>query len=364
LGKLAQTDLDTTFDDATVDDNRPLLEIADEWYKPLDKTKMPTTKFYNRILAPMAYPIYSYDTTSFEHIQQAWFELEKANYNFGKSMSFITSAKWANYYRQENILPIAVINCGLHSFDTNALANKDITMVDEQYMDGTNAAQAYIKHNSVLAAIYANTIYQNQAYDLLYSNLLLQNNNDYTVTKIELKVGDKPAVYSFINEARVPYTFTDAGAVNLQFTIYLSNNTSKVVNQTVNVIAVKKSKAALDPNLCDAVFTAITGRAFMQPDNVANNFATTVDVAFYRHFTAIGNCDTMLSRPIIFIDGYDDKSARGPREIYAENMSFLNPTNSADSLRVGDSLRRQGHDIFIFNPSNAPTAANSWLCIA
>jgi hypothetical protein len=61
----AQTDLDTTFDDATVDDNRPLLEIADEWYKPLDKTKMPTTTFYNRILAPMAYPIYSYDTTSF-----------------------------------------------------------------------------------------------------------------------------------------------------------------------------------------------------------------------------------------------------------------------------------------------------------
>jgi hypothetical protein len=311
---------------------------------------MPTTTFYNRILAPQAYPIFSYDTTSYDHIQQAWMELEMANYKFGNSMSFITSAKWAKYYEQEHILPIAAINCGLHSFDTNAVANGNIIIVGEQYSDGTNVANAYLKHNSVLAALYADNIYQNMTYDLLYSNLLLQNNNDYAITHIELKVGKQATVYSLKQDTRLPYTFTEAGPLNMQFTIYLSNGTSKVINQTINVIAVKKSRAALDPNLCQPIRTVITGRAFMQPDTISNNFGASVEVGFYRHFSGIGNCDTMLSNPIIFVDGYDDSSKRGFADIYGVNMSYLNPLNSADSLRVGDSLRHQGHDIFIFNP--------------
>jgi Secretion system C-terminal sorting domain len=234
--------------------------------------------------------------------------------------------------------------------DTNAVANGNIRLIGEQYADGANVAKAYIKHNILLAALYANTIYQNQAYHLLHSNLLLQNNNEQTVTKVELKIGNKPTVYNFIKDKSLPYTFTEAGPVNLQFTIYLSNGSTKVINQTLNITAVKKSRAALDPNLCPLIVTNITGRTYMQPDNVANNFGAIVDVGFYRHFSGAGNCDTMLSKPVIFIDGYDDKSTRSIGTIYEENMSFLNPLNPLDSLRVGDSLRHQGHDIFIFNP--------------
>jgi Secretion system C-terminal sorting domain len=353
IATMAQTDTDTTYDGIYTNDDRNLLDIADEWYQHLDKAKMPTTTFYNRILAPMAWPMLSYDSTSYEHLSQTWFELENANYHFTGGMPYITTAKWAKYYAQEHILPIALINCGLHTFDTNAVNDNTIQIINDAYYDGpaNSNGQAYIKSNSLLAGIYAESVYQNQAYNVLFSNLLLQNNNDFTITKIELSIERLNKVFEIIKDKPIPLEFTEAGNTDFMFTLTMSNNTKKIIHQTIYIIPNKKTRANLDLNLCNVVITPLQGRSFMQPDNNANNFGARVQVGFYRHFSGLGNCDTMLGRPIIFLDGYDDSSTRLVENIYRDRMMFLNPLNASDSMRVGDSLRHAGYDVFIFNPA-------------
>jgi len=292
------------------------------------------------------------DTVTASHLFQSWFDAEQAFVNAATRPNNYTLMRDAVQQQVYEVkLPVISFCYQFGYFDSLALTDGRLSEVNGILTDNNNASP-YLSKQITFAGIATEDIVQTKSYALQYSNTLILNNTSFTIQSIVVKNITSNIEYTLtVNTAQV-VQFTTAGTNLLRFTINLSNGTSYISYQKVDIKATTNGNGNIalkpaGPN-CVPVSELLTSNIPFQ--GYTETFATNSHADYHTYYhtqsPAASDCERVLRKPIIIIDGFNPEDDRKYSKIYGEQLSYSK--NGVPTL-FGDELRDKGYDIIILN---------------
>jgi hypothetical protein len=206
-----------------------------------------------------------------------------------------------------------------------------------------------------MAGIGLDIVVANKNYSLQFDTSILFNNTTQNIQNIIVTNINSGQTYTVSNSVSPTLIqFTQLGNNVLKFTINLSNGSNFINYQTVKVEdggIVNGNGTAARPNgpSCEPehkiVESLIPFRGYIE-SQATNNFA---DYHIYYHtinLNGIDNCQRILKKPIIIMDGFDPQDKRKFYDIYKGQLSYK---VNGNPILLGDELRDKGYDVIILN---------------
>lgn len=138
----------------------------------------------------------------------------------------------------------------------------------------------------------------------------------------------------------------EAGNHTLELALQFADGSfSSTIRQQLNVLRPLAKTAAGN---CDPVHDIIESEKFYQ--GAGEQFPTTTyaDYHVYYHYTSptSGQCDQVLKKPVIILDGYDPLDERDFKKLYDD---FLVVKGTFPKQNLAEEIRKQGYDVIILN---------------
>lgn len=247
-------------------------------------------------------------------------------------------------------LPLISINYRFGFFDSLSLTDGRLSINNGMITDN-NQASPYLTKQVNIAGIALYDLEANKQYAIEYDTALLLNNTDNTILNISINNITTGQLYSITpSQAALLIVFDQAGKNVLKFTTTFINGNSSTNYQNVLVENSNSSTGTQnrpDGPSCrptnDIVESTIPFQGY--DETVAtNSFA---DYHIYYHTTnpnGTDNCERVLRKPIIIMDGFDPQDSRTYTDIYVKQLTYQNQT-----IKLGDELRDKGYDVIILN---------------
>jgi Secretion system C-terminal sorting domain len=344
-----------------IDAKYPYQQGFDKIFANITKQYINTGIWYDRV-QPLAYLQYYNDSiaTNKEYFVQAYYELYNASLDNSKIRNIAQVSNWIAFYRQEDIIPIGIISANYNLFADTIVGDSMIAYKNGLFYDGPKIAKAFKQKTFTYAALLCDKLESGKAYNVKFTDLIFENNYN-TVASVTIHLaypnGDVDDVQLQKNESKA-ISFAQAGSFNISIELTYANGSTQEFNQNLVIEkgAEKRVSAYTNP-LCDPQFYNFNGNngiltASLPFDGIQGVADTRV---YFRIANTIPNnpgastCATTIARPLIMLDGIDDKGARNHVGIYEGFLKYFDAAIN-DTIQIGDSIRRLGFDIIIFNP--------------
>lgn len=337
---------------------------ADQVLLNLNKANVTTGILYDRVF-PLAnlhkfQGLSTDDTTNTEHFHQAYYELYNAMINNGsyQTPEALNNYLKTNYLGNEHTIGLMLFN--YNYLDTNAIKNNQLYSINSQLYDDPNRTTSPWLQNTFFVAsplLPAESILKQGEHTFTIDPNLILSNTAFNISTITVNFDDgfgDQQLYNnngasggmqtnsiFSKVAR----FLASKIYLVRLTVVLTNgqtyrSLSKVISKKDNPI-----KTIIDGcNGGDVI--NITGN----PIN-ASQYGGGLEHAEGKAyiFYSNANCGTgKISKPIIFLDGFDPANDRDVQKIYDEFVN-KNITFKGVDVKLGDKLRADGYDIIVYD---------------
>jgi hypothetical protein len=331
-------------------------QIFDSLSIGLIPARVPYGNLYDRVYNWSRLDVWNNgDTSSLSKLYQTWYDAEQCVLDSNIRPSRYISMR--NLIQRQLIqlkLPLIAINYRFGFIDSNAFTDGRMSINNGFLIDNNNAIPYFTKQIS-MAGIGLDIVVANKNYSLQFDTSILFNNTTQNIQNIIVTNINSGQTYTVSNSVSPTLIqFTQLGNNVLKFTINLSNGSNFINYQTVKVEdggIVNGNGTAARPNgpSCEPehkiVESLIPFRGYIE-SQATNNFA---DYHIYYHtinLNGIDNCQRILKKPIIIMDGFDPQDKRKFYDIYKGQLSYK---VNGNPILLGDELRDKGYDVIILN---------------
>jgi len=209
-------------------------------------------------------------------------------------------------------------------------------------------ASPYLTNQVTLAGIGTDKILANKSYALQYINFLTLNNTGTAIQSIVVNNITQGSQYTLLADIPQSIQFTQAGENILKFTVN-AGGSSYTSYQKVNVEGdgngpFYRPMGTMGAN-CTPTNQLLESTIPFQgygETQATNSFA---DYHIYYHtLTPGGDCEKVLRKPIIILDGFDPGDDRDYGKLYRDYL-----VNKDNNTSLGNQLRDKGYDVIILN---------------
>lgn len=343
LNVIAQNELNITLRDKTY------TEGFDSIIANVSKDSILTGVLYDRVIPWSNLTSFtdSSKVTS-DGFYQSWHELFNATYTNSRLKTSEQLQLKSSYYAQYDTLTLGAINYNYNTIAFRALADSILIVHNSLLYDGLFGNPYDTKNICFGTLLYSEIVKRKNYYIKFDSDAILQNDTN-TIKKISLIVNSNGQDY-LLNGVNV-ISFSDTGLYRLTIKTVKSNADVTTVFQDIYVTDGLNKKGVLS-SLCIPESPKIV-IADIPYNGYNGNLKGQADVTIFYHADGTGNCEYKMKKPIIILDGFDYQNKLKANVLYQEYLSYF---DGAVGVQVGDSLRRKGYDIIVFNPIIYPNA--------
>ncbi|WP_461095968.1 esterase/lipase family protein [Spirosoma luteolum] len=353
---------------------RPLAEntsnaAAFQALSQLDKSVMQTKTLYD-YAAPLS-GLVNYTgnsdspSSNSDHFHQAVWELWMGSFN-------MSNQRWLNPYdladkaavdNSQFVHPVGVMCHNFEYIDSSAVRDNRLYIQDSKLYDVPGRQSSpYVLARAVISTPVFKPEQQIQEgthyFDLKPDYLLGSMSGQISEIKVNFNDGQGWRVASSpLNSTTRWAVYLPGGETIMQTIITLTNNQTFSASAKIFV----KSRPPIQLSGCSGVDQfEVTGFPFSSLEYDGNGSARAARGKAYIFFSN-ANCQSrQVTKPIVFIDGFDPTNTRFVENIYAQ---FINaPFDEGGSQkRLADELRAQGYDIIIYDylADSGPTSGGS-----
>ncbi len=330
---------------------RSYSQIFDSLSTGLIPSRIPYGVLMDRVYAWSALSSWSNtDTLSASRLFQTWYDSENAVMDSTiRPNYYLTMRDIVQQQLYEVKLPVLAFNYQFGFIDSNALNDGRMSEVNGILTDNNNASP-YFSKQVTFAGLATEEVIANKNYALQYSSSLILNNTSHTIQNIV--VTNLTANIQYILAANTAQTiqFATAGKHLLRFAITLSNGSSFISHQYIVVKDIGYSEPGLDPIgvNCNPVNELLTSTIPFQgyEETIATNSHADVHYYYHTQTPTSNDCEPILRKPIIIVDGFDPQDDRSYDELYKDYLKY---SKNGTPTRLGDELRDKGYDVIILN---------------
>lgn len=325
---------------------------ADSLFLHLDKNGVGTGVLYDRVF-PISglnnFNLVSADTSSMRHFIQGYSEFYRSAYSPSTSWLTVSQLKEnISLAKIQGQVPIGLANYQFNVIDTNAIALGLIRLElsDSLYYDVAGRPRhPFNVLNSFVAAALIDSVragyvefYTAAAFTINYGNK--------TISNLTVDFGDGTGLQSMSLSTTKSIYYANAGYVNLKFVATFSDNTTITTYSRIKIYGeIDNGNLMRGPGDCSTPTTFdIWSKLSFQGYDESIATKGKGDVTIYH--SLINNCDGIIRKPIIIIDGFDPGDNQKGPELYKDYL------NDDQKGKLGDSLRNRGYDLFILNFPN------------
>ncbi|MES2730549.1 MAG: DNRLRE domain-containing protein [Bacteroidota bacterium] len=355
---------------------RPQLEIEytipsyqqeiDQVIAALNKSQITTGILYDR-----AFPLADLeaftggndtDTSSSDHFRQAYHELYNASFNTTGLISGdqLTDQLTANAVNGEHA--IGILYRTFNTIDTLAVKKNLLRAVDGKLYDVVGrSASPYLTHTTFVASPL-----DGPGTELIEGSHAFYVNPSYFFTPAGVSVNSVSVDFGNgqgVQTIHVSGLSTQSRSAALAgFPRFLGNllpgvnfirfsvtfNDGKILQAIATLLAKKKNPASTTIGGCnggdtfDVVGYPFDASAYGKPYGSAQGTA--------HIFYSDANCGTgRITKPIIFIDGFDPDNKRDVKKIYDDFINLEYTDVNGNKVRLGQKIRSEGYDLIVYN---------------
>jgi len=291
---------------------------VDSLLQYVDKSRIASGILYDRVLPLAALPYFDRfraDTSSAEHLRQAYLELYLSAYNqagFAHTPSQLRER--AQALARRDSVPLAVLDYRLHYLDTLAVYHNQLSLQNGLYYDGPGAGSPYRERLLTLAAPLVRSVPQ-QARFYLDPTLLL-GNRGRAVSSLLVNFDNGAAPVLCQSGQAVSVSYPSVGPKVLQFTVQFADGSTAQARARLLVeaqpgVASRGAGTAsrtagtglvirLNPNLIEA------RDAFQDYNGSRSLYGRGEALAVLHHPTSKSEgTGFSLRNPVIIMDGFD-----------------------------------------------------------
>ncbi|GAB3562514.1 hypothetical protein GCM10027578_04820 [Spirosoma luteolum] len=300
-----------------------------------------------------------------DHFHQAVWELWMGSFN-------MSNQRWLNPYdladkaavdNSQFVHPVGVMCHNFEYIDSSAVRDNRLYIQDSKLYDVPGRQSSpYVLARAVISTPVFKPEQQIQEgthyFDLKPDYLLGSMSGQISEIKVNFNDGQGWRVASSpLNSTTRWAVYLPGGETIMQTIITLTNNQTFSASAKIFV----KSRPPIQLSGCSGVDQfEVTGFPFSSLEYDGNGSARAARGKAYIFFSN-ANCQSrQVTKPIVFIDGFDPTNTRFVENIYAQ---FINaPFDEGGSQkRLADELRAQGYDIIIYDylADSGPTSGGS-----
>ena len=364
-------------------DTLPWKSYADFKLQLLNKSYVTTGVLYDRVL-PIAqvdehpgFPKTNTDTTSSDHLLQAYFEMYNSAYNIINWLHPDTLDSRIQTSGTVNQHPIGVFLYDYNIIDSNAFQDYLLdTAANGQFRDVAGRSRSpYLTYTSLLASplIAEDQVITPGLHEFYLDSKFFLHNQTATVQQIKIDFGDGQGEWIIDNPYSAPNSLSARAFSTTGFASSILKNIVGTFRGRITVIvvdvlgriieygnpfkiSVKDTKQYSPLTLCkgggqqwevNADPTALA-QINAQYGNPQIDYKGKKDMAYF-YFAGNGStCGTTVRKPIIFIDGFDPDNSRGVQQIYEDYIN-AGVIRSNTPVKFGDYMLSQGYDFIILD---------------
>ncbi len=263
-------------------------------------------------------------------------------------------------YKAIDVIPFGVINTVLHYVDSNAVKNGVLTQ------ERPNLPYKQVKKGNVFlsksvfmaALLQDNPLEVGKTYRLALSKDFVWQQHNALVRSLEVQVGSEK--YSFTppyNSKTINFTPTQVGKQIISFKATFEDGTiattqAEIVTNDASTFRVGVAPCYTPPIINPSVSSKaniVADIPFQAYTAGSPSIYGMGEVAYYyaNSKTCANNSKQFLTKPVIFIDGFDALDKREISEIYEKNLAF--DVDSPSPKNLGDNLRNKNYDLIVLN---------------
>jgi pimeloyl-ACP methyl ester carboxylesterase len=341
----------------------PLAEQFRDMTKNLDKTQITTGILYENVF-PWA-ELESYDgtsttdTSSYFHFMQSYNELYNAKFNTSNLTHPNDLETAVNNFHPDKEFhhPFGIIDYTYNTIKPDAVTNNLLYVQNSKLYDVAGRTQSPYQTNTVsigtiLLADNSQTLtvgthYLHFSPDFVLSNTGFNYNNVQSINiYINGLLSVNQVVTSFSNVV-IPILI-DVIIAPIVITVVIVVADIFIKTQILKSLFSKKEKLTLTTCLGQDELV-VTGASFDGGYGQAAYGAKGRANIFY----GAGNCAAKkLTKPIIFVDGFDPTNIQHGKELWFNYINKLFQNNSGQDTKLGDSLIAKGFDVITFDQAD------------
>ncbi len=322
-------------------------ETNDQVIDDLDKTQIPTSILYDRVF-PLA-ALYSYsglitsDTSSYEHFLRGYEEMYEASYLKSQMLNPDALKNQVNAEMQNGNYPVGIMLYDFNYLDSMATENNQLYLNGGQLHDVIGRLSSpYIAQTTVVSAVLNRFAYTG-ATTFSFPSTYIYTNKNLTISSISANFDDGNGLVNINPGNTKTINYTAEGEKILKFTLVLSNGQTVYTNSIFPVIAQAPLaiSAALATSVCNTIdSTTIIGRPFDASQYGEGIQSASIKIYYYY---STNNCSAKkITKPIVFLDGFDPTNKRDHNEIWAQ---FINKKDEF----LGNKFLNDGYDTIILD---------------
>lgn len=342
----AQTDIDAN--------GRSYSQIFDSLSTGLILNRIPYGTLYDRVYPWSGLTEWSMgDTTSVPHLFQSWFDAEQSVIDSLLRLHVYDTMRSAIQQQLFQMkLPIVVINFQFAYIDSMAESDGRTSVINGILTDN-GLASPYLTKQVSIAGLPIDKIYSNKNYLLVFGSPTILNNTSVVIDSVILDNLTEGSQKRLSSGAPQAIQFTLTGSNVLKLTVKLNNGSWYVTHQIITVQDINSSTGGnanrlLSPTGPNCVPTNDLIESDIPFQGYTETQATTsfADYHIYYHTQSptSTDCERVLRKPIIILDGFDPKNGRQYYDIYGNYLK-----NNDNNTLIGHDLRDKGYDVIILN---------------
>jgi hypothetical protein len=325
---------------------------VDSMLQHVDTDQVPSAILYDRVLPLAGLPYFDRfqaDTTSVEHLRQAYLELYMSSY-YPDATSFRLSPdelrEKSEALTRQNLVPLAVLDYRLHYLDTLAVHQNQLRVQNGLYYDvvGRNGSP-YTERLLTLVAPLTRTVKQSARFILDPAFWL--GNRGRTVSQVVVDFGNGTGPNPYYSGQTVPVSYPTPGEKLLRFTVYFTNGTQATSRARLTVTAQTANRGTTGTGLVVRMSDMEARDPFKNYINATSLYGKGEVLAVLHHPTSKAeDISFRLRNPVIIMDGFDPNDESKLNIDDFGNKSLLTQLDEAGIL---GGLELQQRDLIILN---------------
>ncbi|MEJ7779322.1 MAG: alpha/beta fold hydrolase [Daejeonella sp.] len=331
-------------------------QTADSCLSYLDKSGITTGILYDRVYPFAALAIFNEnyaDTSSYSHFIQGYNELYNAAYSNSGMLATESFDQQISGKLKAGIYPVSILNYKFNYLDTMSVEDNLITTSGLLMFDVANRPRSpYIERLLTLAAVLTDTITASAAYFELPSSFYL-NNTGNVISTVDIDFGDGSGFHQLTIGQGISINYSSAGLKTLHYYINYASGPQVETYSTVYVnpsasYLMRSSGVTVNGASCNGIEHPVQMpvEADIDYQGYEESFPIKGEglATIYYHNT---DCDQIIKKPIIIIDGFDPGSKREAGKLVDENLIYKDAANNNKNFAV--DMLDKGYDVIILD---------------
>jgi hypothetical protein len=244
-----------------------------------------------------------------------------------------------------NRVPIIGFNFNFSSIDSNSLLDGRMSTdsINGKLIDN-NLDIPYSQHKVNYFGLMKEGFYSNISYVINFNESNILQNEIITNYNIKLTDITEKKNYNLIFGTEIPIKFIIEGEHLLKIEVEINGSKTFYI-QKISVANKRKDRSSV----ADCLPTVELLESIIPFQGYDENIATTTFIdyhIYYHHLSLIDpQCEPILKRPILFLDGFDPQNTRAYDKLVANYLVNVDNKN----INLKNELTKQGYDVIVVN---------------